>query len=166
VTDTSSDAAAAPADGDIHEFTLPADPMLTQRFAMAITDEDPIYFDDEAARAAGYERKVAPVTFVSSILEYQAGPPESELKEDGVGTGLFPSVVRPDALLMGGGQDIDFWEPIYQGDDIHLRRDVVDVYQRPSKRFGELTFVVMQTDGHNQDGVKVVTIRDTLIVKQ
>lgn len=153
-------------DPEPHEFTLPADRMLVRRFAYAATDENPIYFDDDAARAAGYERAVAPVTFVASMLDYTDGPPESELKEDGVADGLFPSVIKSDALLMGGGQDLEIFAPVYQGDEITLKRRVVDFYKRPSKRFGELSFCVMETEGHNQDGVLVIRITDTLIAKQ
>jgi acyl dehydratase len=153
-------------DPEPHSFVLPIEKVLTRRFAYAATDENPIYFDDEAARAAGYERTIAPPTFVASMLDYTDCPPESMLKEDGVATGLFPTVVKDDALLMGGGQDIEFLAPVYQGDEVTMTRNVVDHYKRPSKRFGELDFIVMVSEGVNQDGVTVVRITDTLIAKQ
>lgn len=148
------------------EFLLPIDPMQARRLAHAATLSDPIYFDDEAARAAGYDKAIAPLTFVSSMLDYTDGPPESALKEDGVAEGLFPSVVRSDALLMGGGQDIDFVRPIYQGDEVRVVRRLANVYQRPSRRFDTLTFVVEESDIVNQHGELVMRISDTLIVKQ
>lgn len=153
-------------DPEPHSFILPIERVLARRFAYAATDENPIYFDDEAARAAGYDRAIAPPTFVASMLDYTDGPPESALKEDGVADGLFPSIVKSDALLMGGGQEIEFLEPIYIGDEVTMTRNVVDFYKRPSKRFGELSFIVMVSEGVNQDGLKVVRITDTLIAQQ
>ncbi|MER2535139.1 MAG: MaoC family dehydratase N-terminal domain-containing protein [Rhizobiaceae bacterium] len=147
-------------------FVLPIDHISARRFAHASTLTDPIYFDDEAARKAGYEKAIAPITFISSMLDYTDGPPEHELKEDGVGRDLFPSMVKPDALLMGGGQDIEFVRPVYQGDVVTVVRKAVNHYKRPSPRFGELDFVVEESVCTNQKGEVVMRISDTLIVKQ
>jgi len=147
-------------------FVLPIDQMTARRFAHASTLFDPIYFDDEAARAAGYEKAIAPITFISSMLDYTDGPAEHDLKEDGVGRDLFPSMVREDALLMGGGQDIEFVRPVYQGDVVTVVRKVVNHYKRPSERFGELDFVVEESIVTNQKGEIVMKISDTLIAKQ
>lgn len=155
---------------DLHKeqrtFVLPIDPMQARRFAHAATLADPIYFDDDAARAAGYEKAIAPLTFISSMLDYTDGPAESDLKEDGVANGLFPSVVRSDALLMGGGQDIEFVRPVLQGDVVTVVRYLANHYKRPSSRFGELDFVVEESVITNQRGEIVMRISDTLIVKQ
>lgn len=147
-------------------FELPIDKITARRFAHSATDSNPIFFDDEAALAAGYERAIAPITFISSMLDYTDGPPECDLKEDGVASGLFPSIVRDDALLMGGGQDIEFLAPVYQGDVVTVDRKLVNHYKRPSARFGELDFVVEESIVTNQDGVVVMKISDTLIVHQ
>lgn len=155
-----------PIDPEEHRFVLPIESMHVRRFVYASTDDNPIYFSDEAAQAAGYKRAVAPPTFVSSMLDYVDGPAEDDLKEDGVAKDLFPKIVKPDALLMGGGQDIDFLAPVYQGDVVTVTRRVVDFYKRPSARFGELNFIVMVSEGVNQDGTTVIRIRDTLIAKQ
>ena len=153
-------------DPEPHQFSMPADPMWAQRFAYAATDRNPVYFDDAAAKAAGYERKIAPVLFASSMLEYQAGPAEEDLKEDGVTRGLFPKVVKDGAILMGGGQEIEFFEPLYQGDTFTARRTVINHYKKPSPKRGELDFIVMESIITNQKGQKVARIVDTLIAKQ
>lgn len=158
-----------PPEGFIEEqrtFELPIDRMTARRFAHAATLFDPIYFDDEAARQAGYERTIAPLTFISSMLDYTDGPAEHDLKEDGVGKDLFPSMVREDALLMGGGQDIEFVRPVYQGDVVTVVRKVVNHYRRPSDRFGLLDFIVEESTVTNQNGEVVMRISDTLIAKQ
>ncbi|MCW2526349.1 MAG: Acyl dehydratase [Pseudonocardiales bacterium] len=153
-------------DPSVRSFVLPVDALQAQRFAYAATDANPIYFDADAARQAGYERMPAPPTFVASMLDYTAGPPEEELKEDGVAVGVFPPIVRPDSVVMGGGQEIDFLQTVYQGDTVTVTRTVVNHYRRPSRRFGELDFIVIESRVVNQDGDAVMRIVDTLIAKQ
>ena len=45
--------ATSPPDPDVRRFTLPIDPVQAKRYAYAATDENPVYFDDSAARLAG-----------------------------------------------------------------------------------------------------------------
>jgi acyl dehydratase len=154
------------AETEARTFTLPVDPVAARRFAYAAGDENPVYFDDAAARRAGYERAIAPPMFVCSMFDHDAGPPEAELRPDGVAPGHFPSVVRPEALLLGGGQEVDFLGPVHLGDTLEVTRSLADHYRRPSERFGELEFVVVESRAVNQDGTLVVRIVDTLVVRQ
>jgi acyl dehydratase len=153
-------------DPETRSYTLPVDPVAARRFAYAATDENPLYFDDEAARAAGYERAIAPPMFVCSMFDHTAGPAERDLRPDGVAPGVFPSVVRPDAALLGGGQEVEFLVPVHLGDTLEVTRSVVGHYRRPSRQFGALEFVVMESRAVNQDGVLAVRIVDTLVVRQ
>ena len=153
-------------DPETRRFTLPVDPVAARRFAYAATDENPLYFDDEAARRAGYKGAIAPPMYVCSMFDHAAGPPERDLRPDGVSPGVYPSVVRPDAGLLGGGQEVDFLAPVYLGDTLEVTRSLVDHYRRPSRQFGELEFVVMESLAVNQDGTPVVRILDTLVVRQ
>lgn len=151
---------------ETRRFTLPVDPVAARRFAYAADDENPLYFDDEAARLAGYERAIAPPMFVCSMFDHAAGPPERDLRPDGVAPGVFPSVVRPDAALLGGGQEVEFLAPVHLGDTLEVTRSLVDHYRRPSRQFGQLEFVVMESRAVNQDGTPVVRIVDILVVRQ
>jgi acyl dehydratase len=152
--------------GESRRFTLPIDAVMARRFAYAAGDENPVYFDDESARRAGYDRAIAPPMFVCSMFDYAPGPPENQLKQDGVALGIFPSVVSPAAGLMGGGQQVEFLGPIYIGDTVEVTRTLVEHYRRPSKRFGELDFLVIQSLIVNAQGVLVMRILDTLIADQ
>ena len=42
--------------------------LRTQQFAHAVEDLNPIYFDEEAARAAGYRTLVAPPTYLNYVV--------------------------------------------------------------------------------------------------
>jgi acyl dehydratase len=147
-------------------FTLPVDPVQARRFAYAAGDENPVYFDDAAARQAGYAGAIAPPMFVCSMFDHAAGPPERELKADGVARDFFPSVVRPDSALLGGGQEVDFLAPVHLGDTLRVTRSLAEHYRRPSRRFGELDFVVVESLVVNQEDILVLRILDTLIVNQ
>jgi acyl dehydratase len=153
-------------DPETRTFTLPIDAVSVGRFAAATHDPDPAYLDDEAAKAAGHERAIAPPAFVPSMLDYAGGPPEASLRRDGVALDWFPSIVSPEAVLMGGGQDIEFLSPIYVGDVVEVRRSLVEHHRRPSNRFGSLDLVVVESEITNQDGVLVMRILDTLVVAQ
>jgi len=165
VDDEALDSTRRP-DPETRVFTLPIDAVAVGRYAAAAHDANPVYSDDVAARAAGYERAVAPPTFVSAMLDHSGGPPETALRRDGVALDTFPSVVGPQSVLMGGGQDIEFLAPIYVGDVVEVSRSLVDHYRRPSRRYGELDFVVVESQVVNQDGVHVMRILDTLVVGQ
>ena len=163
---TSSAAAPGHLDPETRTFTLPIDAVSVGRYAAATHDPDPAYLDDKAAKAAAYERAIAPPMFVASMLDHAGGPPEASLRRDGVALDWFPSIIAPDAVLMGGGQDIEFLSTIYVGDVVEVRRSLAEHTRRPSNRFGELDLIVVESHVTNQDGVLVMRILDTLIVAQ
>jgi acyl dehydratase len=132
-----------------------------QRYAIAVGDLNPIYFDDAAARAAGYPGVVAPPNFLSSVLGWEAGPAENELLEDGTEPkNLVPEIQG--LRLMGGGHDLTFGQPVRPGDVITARRKLLDLYERESK-MGSLTFAISEIVYTNQRGEHVVTCRETVI---
>jgi acyl dehydratase len=135
--------------------------LMFQRYAIAVDDLNPIYFDDDAAGAAGYPGIVAPPNFLTAVLGWQAGPPAGELLEDGTEKKvLIPEI---DGLrLMGGGQELTLAQPVRPGDVVTARRKLVDLYQREAK-FGLLTFAVSDIVYTNQRGEHLVTCRETLI---
>ena len=53
-----------------------------QRYARAVGDLDPIYFDEDAAREAGYDGLVAPPTFVGRTVV--KGSTLDDLRLDGL----------------------------------------------------------------------------------
>jgi acyl dehydratase len=132
-----------------------------QRYAIAVGDLNPIYFDDAAARAAGYPDIVAPPNFLSSVLGWEAGPAEDELLEDGTEPKILVHEIQG-LRLMGGGHDLTFGEPVRAGDVITARRKLADLYQRESK-MGPLTFAISEIVYTNQRGEHVVTCRETVI---
>lgn len=135
-----------------------------QRYAVAVGDLNPIYFDDAAARAAGYPGIVAPPNFLTSILGWEAGPPEAGLLADGTEARNLVPEIRG-LRLMGGGHELTFGVPVRPGDTITARRKLVELYQRESK-MGMLTFAVSEIVYTNDRGDHVVTCRETVIAAE
>lgn len=135
--------------------------LMFQRYAVAVGDLSPIYFDEGAARAAGYPGIVAPPNFLTSILGWEAGPVEAELAVDGTEARFLVPEIRG-LRLMGGGHELSFGQPVRPGDVVTARRKLVELYQREAK-FGLLTFAVSEIVYTNQRGEHLVTCRETVI---
>ncbi len=135
--------------------------LMFQRYAVAVGDLNPIYFDDAAARGAGYAGIIAPPNFLTSVLGWEAGPPEDELLEDGTETKILVPEIQG-LRLMGGGHELTFGRPVRPGDVVTARRKLVDLYQREAK-FGLLTFAISEIVYTNQRDEHLVTCRETVI---
>ncbi len=135
--------------------------LMFQRYAIAVGDLNPIYFDDAAARAAGYPGIVAPPNFLTSVLGWDAGPAEPDLLEDGTERAVLVPEIEG-LRLMGGGHELAFGQPVRPGDVVTARRKLVDLYQREAK-FGLLTFAVSDIVYTNQRDEHLVTCRETVI---
>ena len=116
-----------------------------REFARAIKDDDPLYFDEEyATREAG--GIMPPVTFLQTMAHW----------DDGRGR------VRPPMDLkrtLHGEQEFEFLRPIHAGDVLTARTRVADMYEKPGRRGGTMTFVVMETEFTTQRGELVARAR-------
>jgi acyl dehydratase len=120
-------------------------------FAKATGETNQIYFDEEAARAAGHPRLPAPPTFLYS-LELLAPDPKGTLGLLGIDIGK----------VLHGEQQFTYLRQIYAGDRIKLSTRISDIYD---KKGGALEFVVQDTIAENQHGVAVGAARAVLVVR-
>jgi len=162
---TTLHAAAVPLIGRRDELVLGA--VLRkdfQRFAATVGDFNPLYFDEDAARAAGFPGLIAPPLYLSSIMGWLAGPPENALREDGLADIDLLPVALPGLRLMGGGQDIQFVNTVHENTQVLLRRELADVHWRVGRTGGILLFTVRRDycDGH---GEVLVTCHETFIAR-
>jgi len=121
-------------------------------FAHATGAANPIYFDQEAARAAGHPAVPAPPTFLFSLDLLSPVRDTGVLREMGVS---FANVLH-------GEQRFKYGQPIYAGDEITLVSEVVDVYE---KKGGALTFVVTEHTATNQRGEHVGSMINSLVIR-
>ena len=127
-----------------------------QRYARAVGDLDPIYFDEAAARAAGYDGLVAPPTFVGhAVVE---GSTLADLREDGLwvdrGQRLRLSVSR----TMFGGEEWEFRAPVLVGDTISAERRLGKVEEKDG-RSGPFVLIHYETTFTNRRGDVVAVSR-------
>lgn len=120
-------------------------------FARVIGETDPIYFDEFAARAAGYRSIPAPPTFVFS-LELEQPDPFKMLDELGI----------PLGKVLHAEQTFNYHEPVCAGDTITLQSEITDIYD---KKGGALEFLVQEFTAKNQDDTLVAKMQRTIVVR-
>jgi len=120
-----------------------------KEYAWAVGEDNPVYFDREQARAAGFRDVPAPPMFA---VVYSAGA-------------VGPAVLDPDvginfAMMVHGGQEFVWGEPVCAGDTISTEASVKEIYEKDGKGF-----YVFESVSKNQDGDQVVHATWTNIVR-
>lgn len=140
------------------------DRLAMQRYAVAVGDRNPLYFDREFARQHGYKDIIAHPNYIPAILGWEAGPWEDRLRSDG--THKLPSdeMIPEGARLMGGGQDLELVAPVYPGDQIDVVLKIKDVYTKEA-RSGTLVFFIREKEYRNQQNELLLVCTDTLIIR-
>ena len=135
-------------------------------FAAAVQDDNPIYRDPKAARAAGFDSIPAPPTF--SFAMQHMGRWEEEQPEDPT-AGMNPmhavmgELFGKGALILHGEQEFAYHRPIVVGDVLVGDGKILDVYERETDA-AVMTFVVVETTWRDQRSKEpVVTERFNLI---
>lgn len=132
-----------------------------QRYAMAVDDLNPVYFDEAAAQAAGYRTLVVPPTFVGHVVA--ATRPLADLRDDGLfrgGSKLKLGLPR----VMAGGDAWEYLAPAHVGDVVTAESRLAEITEREGSKGAFVTSVV-ETVFTNQDGVVVAKLRQTAIAR-
>jgi acyl dehydratase len=120
-----------------------------REYARVIGERNPLYFDRDAARGAGFRDIVAPPTFV---VVYSVSA---------IRKAIFDPELRIDmARLLHGAQEFEWFEPVCVGDVISTTLQVGDIFQK-----GTLWFVVFETTSTNQQQENVVNAKWTWIIR-
>ena len=110
-----------------------------REFAYAVGEENPVYFDREAAQTAGFRDVPAPPMFA---VVYSAGAMGPAILDPEVGIN-FPMMVH-------GGQEFVWGEPVCAGDAITTETTVKEIYEKDGKGF-----YVFESVSTNQRGETV-----------
>lgn len=126
-----------------------------QFFAKATGETNPIYFDEEAARAAGHPAIPAPPTYAFS-LGMMAPARRGHIfdKDQGLGVEM--------AQVLHGEQGFTYHRPIHAGDQLTVTTTTSDIYD---KKGGALQFVVQDTRVEDDAGVLCVESRTVTVVR-
>ncbi len=120
-----------------------------KEYASALGLDNPVHFDVEAARAAGFRDVAAPPMFA---VVY-SGP--------ALGPVLFdPEVAMNFAAMVHGAQEFEWGEPACSGDEITTTAKCLEIFEKDGKGF-----YVFETSSVNQNGDQVVRGTWTNIVR-
>jgi acyl dehydratase len=125
------------------------------RYAQAISDLNPLYFDEECAKKTKYGGIIAPATFIFDIV-----PALAEIDSDGRDVSR---IKLPGLKLLRAGNEYQFFEPARPGDLINRKRKIIEIYERESKKLGKIIFIVYEITYNNQKGKLLGLNRETLI---
>jgi acyl dehydratase len=118
-------------------------------YARAVGEENPVYFNRAAAKEAGFRDVPAPPMFAVVFSSGSVAP------------ALFdPEVELNFAMMVHGGQEFVWGEPVCAGDTISTVTTVKDISEK-----GGMGFYVFESVSTNQDGQEVVRGTWTNIVR-
>lgn len=132
-------------------FSVEVEKGRLRLFAKAIGETDPVWSDDEAARAAGYPSLPVPPTFLF-CLEMERPDPYDWFEELGI----------PLGQVLHGEQAFVYHAPCFAGDVLRFEAEIVDVF---AKKAGALEFLVQHNVVSNQHGVRVAEFDRTIVVR-
>ncbi len=120
-------------------------------FAKATDQTDPVYWDEAAAKAAGYPGLPVPPTFLF-CLEMES--PDPAAIRDLLGLDY--------RTLLHGEQGFTYHRMAFAGDRLTFEQRIEDIYE---KKGGALEFVVRLTRVTNQRGEHVADLRGSTVVR-
>jgi acyl dehydratase len=139
-----------------YTFTVEKDKIT--EFAIAVSQKEnkeqinPIYYDEEAAKKAGYQGIPIPPTFPISTFFWTGGGLMATIKTLGIDLNK----------LLHREEEYEYLGSIYAGDVITRKMKVVDMLKK-GKRDRIVEVTVLETDLINQRGALVVKSRTRLM---
>ena len=126
------------------------------RFADAVDDANPLYYDEEYARNSKYGSIIAPPGFFGWPLKQNRHSPLA-IDTPGELESAFEQAGYPLSLVLDGGMEYEFFLPVYAGDVLSAVTTVRSLRER-STEAGTIIVAFLDTAYHNQAG--------TLVAKQ
>ena len=134
-------------------FDLPVDPDRVADFATAVGEDNPIFFDRDAAMAKGFPGPLAPPTFtVTQIFQV----PRDE-REKRLGANLDY------ARVLHGEQEFIYERLPIAGETLHGTMRIAKDFTKEGKRGGSMRFVTYESTFTDAEGALVLTANYTLI---
>jgi acyl dehydratase len=118
-----------------------------REFADAIGDDNPVYRDREAAKAAGHPDVVAPPTFP---IVFTMGGAGSALSDPELGINF--------AMVVHGEQRFEYRRPIHAGDTVVCESTITDI-----RAAGRNELLTVETEVKTVEGELVCTAYNSLV---
>ena len=124
-----------------------------RELARAIGDNNPVFYNKDAAVKDGYAGLALPPTFATVFA--LAGGLMTVVKDLKIDM----------AKLLHGGQEYQYFAEIKPGDSVSGETEITGVIEKSGKG-GIMDLVIMETTYYNQDSKKVLCDKCTLVVKR
>jgi len=115
-----------------------------RKFAQAVDDPNPLWWDEEHARKSRYGSIIAPPTFLANPLEMAGSHQKKSMPR-------FMSAKCSLKKLQNAGIEVECFKPTMPGDVITVRSKLVDLYEKQG-RSGRLLFMITEMTYTNQHG--------------
>ncbi|MCV7168885.1 MaoC family dehydratase N-terminal domain-containing protein [Mycobacterium manitobense] len=147
---------AARATGDV-------DRLQWQRWAAAVGDHNPLWFDTEYARANGYDDVICPPLYLQyAVLGVAA---LADLRPDGSSGAVSGGLAFPRApRRMAGGESTTFHLPAYHRDEVEMVRTIESIVEKQG-RSGLFVLVTWHTGYRNQHGALLAEATTSMIAR-
>jgi hypothetical protein len=127
-----------------HEVTTTS----VRAFARGVGYTDLVYFDEAAAKAAGYRSLPAPPTYLGTpiFIPGESSDTFSGPKNSG------PSIDHGLPNLLDGGTETEYYGDICAGDTLTVTSQIADLSTRQGRSTGMMLITTQETRVVNQDG--------------
>ena len=134
-----------------------------QRWAAAVGDHNPLWFNPKYARAHGYRDVVCPPLFLQyAILGVSA---LRDLRPDGSSGAVSGALAFPRApRRMAGGENTTFHLPAYHRDEIEMVRTIESIVEKEG-RSGRFVLVTWRSEYRNQHRDLVAEATTSMIAR-
>lgn len=119
-----------------------------KKFAEAIGDLHPIYFDEEAGRNSRYQNNIAPPTFPRTF-DY----------------GVIEGLNLPNKGLIHGEQTFHYECPLAVGEELLCYSEVKKYFEKKGN-FGEMGFLVLESFGEDAAGNVIFSSTSTVVISE
>lgn len=138
-----------------HEVTTTS----VRGFARGVGYTDRVYFDEAAAKQAGYRSLPCPPTYLGTpvFIPGECSDTFGGPKDSG------PSIDHGLPNLLDGGTDTEYYADICAGDTLTVSSKISDLSVREGKSTGTMLIVTRETQVVNQNGDLVATQRGQAI---
>ena len=136
---------------ELTAFSVEVERGRLRTFAKATGQDNPIYWDEAAARAQGHPGLPLPPTFLF-CLEMEGPNPMEVFERLGVNY----------AHVLHGEQHFFFHRLAHAGETLRFHPRIADLYE---KKGGTLGFIVCETRVEASDGAAVADLRSVMVVR-
>jgi acyl dehydratase len=119
-----------------------------KKFAEAIGDLHPIYFDEDTGRLSRYKANIAPPTFPRTF-DY----------------GVIEGLNLPPKGLIHGEQTFHYERPLLVGEEVYCFSKVKNYFEKKGN-FGEMGFLVIESFGEDVAGKIIFSSTSTVVISE